>query len=340
MMLVGQLMMVFQFEKQISRILYRNFAWLAELLANRTSPSSPITNFDAMIHSFSEKELVRYQPELLITYGGHIVSKRVKEYLRKYPPKEHWHVSADGEVCDLFGSLTTLIEMSPFEFLETIATLLNEKKVDYPTLWESRSKRVDTPLLDYSSLGVVGQFMDKIPHESVIHLANSSVVRYAQLFTLPEQVEVCCNRGTNGIEGSLSTAIGYAMASPKLNFVLIGDLSFFYDMNAIWTSNFGSNLRILLLNNSGGEIFKTLPMGLSTNSERFVHANHKAVAKGWVEECGFKYLSVKSQEELNVALVQFVDPDINQIKPIFMEVFTDSDIDVKSLKTYFESIKN
>ena len=340
MMLAGQLMMVYLFDKRINRSLYQNFVWLSEHLANRTSPAQPIRNFDAIISSFNEKECVRYQPELLITYGGHIVSKEAKNYLRKYPPKEHWHVTPNGEIADTFGCLTTVIEMSPFEFLETIAPLLDNRKVDFPALWEGKSKRIPTPPLDYSSVGVVGQFFKDMPQESVLHLANSSVVRYAQLFTLPEEVEVLCNRGTNGIEGSLSTAVGYAMVSSKLNFVLIGDLSFFYDMNALWGANYGSNIRVLLLNNSGGEIFKLLPMGLSQESERFVLATHQTKAKAWVTDCGFDYLPVTSQAELDEALPKFVDPEINQTRPLFMEVFTDSEVDIEKLKGYFKSIKS
>lgn len=105
----------------------------------------------------------------------------------------------------------------------------------------------------------MGALIKSLPEASVLHLANSSVVRYAQLYAVSPTVEVCCNRGTSGIEGSLSTAVGYAAASDRLNFVAIGDLSFFYDMNALWNANIGPNLRILLLNNGGGEIFHTLP---------------------------------------------------------------------------------
>ena len=115
------------------------------------------------------------------------------------------------------------------------------------------------PDLAYSEISVIGKLIQALPEPCALHLANSSTVRYAQLFTVPPQVEICCNRGVNGIEGSLSTAIGYAAASSKLNFIIIGDLSFFYDMNALWNQNYGANIRILLLNNEGGEIFHTLP---------------------------------------------------------------------------------
>lgn len=105
--------------------------------------------------------------------------------------------------------------------------------------------------IPYSEMSAIGKVINHLPTSCSLHLANSSTVRYAQLFPLPNDVEVLSNRGTNGIEGSLSTAIGYATASDKLNFIFIGDLSFFYDMNALWNANYGSNVRILLLNNEG-----------------------------------------------------------------------------------------
>ena len=108
-------------------------------------------------------------------------------------------------------------------------------------------------------MSAIGALIKALPESCALHLANSSVIRYAQLYSLPSTIEVCCNRGTSGIEGSLSTAIGYAAGSDKLNFIAIGDLSFFYDMNALWNINVRPNLRILLLNNGGGEIFHTLP---------------------------------------------------------------------------------
>ncbi|EGJ71617.1 2-succinyl-5-enolpyruvyl-6-hydroxy-3-cyclohexene -1-carboxylatesynthase [Bacteroides coprosuis DSM 18011] len=340
MMIAGQQMMIYMFEKRTGKALQRNFVWLSEYLSNKTTPGQSITNFDALLYTLEEKELPRYQPELIITYGGHVVSKRLKNFLRKYPPKEHWHVSADGEVVDLFGSLTTIIEISPFEFLDRIAPYLLDVKPDYTQLWESKSKTIKEPELTYSSCGVIGQLMKTMSTPSVLHLANSSAVRYAQLFKLLPDVDLCCNRGTNGIEGSLSTAIGYSLASDKLNYVVIGDLSFFYDMNAIWSANYGSNLRILLLNNGGGEIFKALRMNLTGKSEKYVRATHATKAEGWAKERGFEYLSAQNQEELDQVLSAFNDPNINQTKPMFLEVFTDTDKDVADYISYYHSLKN
>ena len=339
MIIVGQMNLIYLFEKKYSKLLYKHFAWLTEHISNQTIPGIPVKNFDVALYAMDEDTQEKMVPELLITYGGHVVSKRLKNFLRKNPPKEHWHVSADGEVIDLYGSLTTVIEMDPFEFLEKIAPLLDNRVPEYPRVWENYCKTIPEPEFGYSEMSAIGALIKALPEQCALHLANSSVIRYAQLFTVASSVEVCCNRGTSGIEGSLSTAVGYAAASDKLNFVVIGDLSFFYDMNALWNSNFGCNLRILLLNNGGGEIFQALPgLKMEDKTHRFVTATHKTSAKGWAEERGFSYLPVHNDGELTDAMAVFTQSAPHN-QPMLMEVFTDAAEDVRLLKEYYHQLK-
>ena len=314
---------------------------MAEHLCNQTTPTQPIKNFDVAISAMEEERQQQMTPDLLITYGGHIVSKQLKKYLRNHPPKEHWHIAPDGKVADLYGSLTTVIEMDPFEFLEKIAFMLDNKPTVYPMMWNNWCKTFPAPTLPYSQISITGDLIQSLPTPCALHLANSSTVRYAQLFPLSPEVEVCCNRGVNGIEGSLSTALGYATTSDKINFLIIGDLSFFYDMNALWCTHFHNNLRILLLNNEGGEIFHTLP-GMDKaggNSRKFITAEHQTSAKGWAEERGFLYNKVNNAEEWQEALTTFVSPE-EQAKPIFLEVMTDKGEDTRLLREYYKSLKN
>ena len=339
MMVVGQMNLIYLFERKICKLLYKHFAWLTEHTGNQTVPGIPVKNFDAIIYSLPEEEQAKLVPDLLITYGGHVVSKRLKQLLRKHPPKEHWHVAADGQVADTFCSLTTVIEMDPFEFLEKIAYLLENKPCEYPKRWEQLSKQMAEPDFAFSEMAAIGKVLKALPTDAVLHLANSSTVRYAQLFQIPDSVEVCCNRGTSGIEGSLSTALGYAWASDKLNFVLIGDLSFFYDMNALWCNHLRGNLRIMLLNNGGGEIFQSLPgLKMEARTHRFVTALHQTKAEGWAQERGFDYTAVHTMEELDAALLDFMQAD-QQGNPKFMEVFTDKAEDVRLLKEYYHGLR-
>lgn len=341
MMIAGQMSLIYLFEKKICKLLYKHFTWLSEHIGNRIVPGLPIKNFDTILYMASEEEKEKLAPEIVITYGGHVVSKRLKTFLRTHPPKEHWHVTPSGEVADLFGCLTTVIEMDPFEFLEKIAYLLENKPVEYPKAWEYKSRNVPEPEFPYSEMAAIGALIHALPAEAALHLGNSSTVRYAQLYTLPETVEVCCNRGTSGIEGSLSTAIGYACSSQKMNFIVVGDLSFFYDMNALWNGHIRNNIRILLLNNGGGEIFQALPgFKMSERTHRYVTATHQTSAEGWAKERGFVYLSVRDEKELTSAMQVFTQTDRENEHPMLMEVFTDKTEDVRLLKAYYHDLKS
>lgn len=336
MIVVGQMSLIYLFEKRYVKLLYKHFAWLTEHIGNQTVPGIPVKNFDAALSFMPEERAEQMAPELLITYGGHVISKRLKKFLRQHPPKEHWHVSPDGEVVDLYGALTCVIEMDPFEFLEKIAGWLDNRTPEYPRVWENYCKTIPEPEFGYSGMSVVGGLIKSLPESCALHLANSSAVRYAQLYPIPSAVEVCGNRGTNGIEGSLSTAIGYAACSDKLNFVVIGDLSFFYDMNALWNGHIGANLRILLLNNGGGGIFHTLPgLEMSGTSHKFITAVHKTSAKGWAEERGFLYLRAENEEQLTEAVQILTRPEPME-KPVLVEVFTNKNKDARILKDYFK----
>ena len=339
MVIVGQMNLIYLFDKKYTKMLYKHFAWFTENISNRTIPGLPIKNIEPLLCSMDFDELEKMRPELLITYGGHIISKRLKKFLRRHPPVEHWHISADGEVVDLYGSLTTVIEMDPFEFLEKIAPMMENRAPEYPRIWENKSKAIPKAEFPYSEMSAIGKVINHLPETCSLHLANSSVVRYAQFFDIPTGVEILSNRGTNGIEGSLSTAIGYATASEKLNFIFIGDLSFFYDMNALWNNNYGSNIRILLLNNSGGEIFHALPgLELHENARRFVTATHVSSGRAWAEDRGFEYLSAHRAEELDTAVTKLTDPNITD-RPMLLEVFTEKDSDVEMLKNYYRNLK-
>lgn len=339
MVVVGQMNLIYLFDKKYTKMLYKHFAWFTENISNQTIPGMPIRNIEPLLCSMDFEAQQKMRPELLITYGGHIISKRLKKFLRRHPPVEHWHVAADGQVADLFGSLTTVIEMDPFEFLEKIAPMMDNRTPEYPRTWENLSKNIPQAVFPYSEMSAIGKIIHHLPSSCSLHLANSSTVRYAQLFPLPKDVEVLSNRGTNGIEGSLSTALGYATASDKLNFIFIGDLSFFYDMNALWNANYGSNVRILLLNNAGGEIFHALPgLEMQDNSRRFITAIHRTSARAWAEDRGFRYLSAHNEDELNQAAEIFTQTSITS-QPMLMEVFTEKDKDIEHLKTYYHNLK-
>ena len=317
--------------------LREQFLCIGESLSN--SPVS-ICSLDALLASLSEADRRALQPDLLITLGGHIVSNKMKQYLRTYPPRETWHLSPDPSVVDLFCSLTEQI-IAPVEpFLETMAqSLAGCASSTYARHWRERIDRLPSPTPRYSSLAVVGSLLSHLPEEPcVLHLANSSSVRYAELFRKPRQLLTLCTRGTSGIEGSLSTALGFArQRAEERHFIVIGDLSFFYDLNALGLPEVGSNVRVLLLNNQRGSIFQSLPtLEMDRLAQRYITAEHQLRAQGWAESCGWEYLSVHEASELEETIAYFVGP---AERPRLLEAFVSSEDEIAELQTYFKQLQ-
>ncbi|MBR1787797.1 MAG: 2-succinyl-5-enolpyruvyl-6-hydroxy-3-cyclohexene-1-carboxylic-acid synthase [Bacteroidaceae bacterium] len=256
-------------------------------------------NLDALIANIPGDASEDFRPHLLITIGGHIVSKRFKQFLRNHPPQHHVHISPRGEVTDTFQCLTDIVTCTGEDFC--LATQLQvpqpqaEEARAYTQMWEQlaedvRMKEGKKPLTEEES--AVRLLLSRLPKHAVLHLANSSAVRLAEKFPVREEVLVQCNRGVNGIEGSLSTAVGYATAQPdRQHFAVIGDLSFFYDQNALWNTRLPQNLHILLLNNGGGKIFETLPIPDEPRSRDFICGHHHASAEAACRQYGLRYLN-------------------------------------------------
>ena len=318
--------------------LQEQFLCIGESLSN--SPVS-ICSLDALLASLSEADRRTLQPDLLITLGGHIVSNKMKQYLRSYPPRETWHLSPDPSVVDLFCSLTEQIIAPVGPFLETLAQgLAGHASSPYALQWRERIDRLPSPTPRYSSLALVGSLLSHLPEEPcVLHLANSSSVRYAELFRKPRRLLTLCNRGTSGIEGSLSTALGFArQRAEERHFIVIGDLSFFYDLNALGLPEVGSNVRVLLLNNQRGSIFQGLPtLEMDCLSQRYITAEHQLRAQGWAESCGWEYLSVREASKLEETMAYFVGP---AERPRLLEAFVSSEDEIAELQTYFKQLQS
>ena len=305
----------------------KQFAVVGEHIAN--APFADCCRPDTLLGGTPGAD---WSPDLLITCGGDVISKRLKKLLRAHPPKAHWHISADGEVVDSFCALTRVLEGDADEFWDLLDAFAEEGDEDYRDRWKSAP--VPLPLADDERSGMrwVGELMDSLPEGSVLHLGNSSAVRYAQLFPLSAGVhKVLCNRGVNGIEGSVSTAAGYALAEPeRLHFLIIGDLSIFYDLNGLLQAQQCPNLRILLLNNQEGGIFSTLP-GMSTSPA--IRAPHGESIMGWCG-CNFETRQVLVPSHWPEALETLLSPEP---KPVLVEAFTFSDEDAAILKEFYQN---
>ena len=193
--------------------------------------------------------------------------------------------------------------------------------------------------IPYSDLKVFNTLFDFIPDQSVIHLGNSSVVRYAQLFDPIRGMVYQGNRGTSGIDGSTSTAVGAAYANKEQCHVLItGDLSFFYDSNALWNKHLTENLRIILINNSGGDIFKIIDGPSQTECvDQYFHATHEYSAEHLCKAFGIHYKKANDIDSIESQMIDFYEIKDDK-KPVLLEIFTPTEVNSKILKDYFKAL--
>ena len=302
--------------------LSRHFVIVAEHLSNVCDGSIVLRNVDGLlgdINHLPAHQQETLSPQLVVTMGGHIVSKQLKRFLRCHRPEEHWHVSADGRVADLFMCQTQAIESGINAILQKLADVLDAEHQssatqDYLARWHAlahASYEAETASEHGLAERSVEVLLSSLPHGAVLHLANSSAVRYAQRFALDASVTVCCNRGINGIEGSMSSAVGYAASNPlRPNFLVIGDLSFFYDQNALWNTCLPQNLHVLLLNSGGGRIFDTLPVPRDERTRSFVCATHTTRAQQACMQYGLKYLTAHDELALRAQIDELVKSDV------------------------------
>ena len=300
-----------------------------------------ISNIDTIITPFTESDFEDFCPEILITFGGMIVSKRVKAFLRKYQPKEHWHVDS-LRAYDTFGVLTKHFEVNPNTFFGKFLPLTKEVKSDYfakaAQLKAFRKEKQQRYLskIPFSDFLVFDTVIKSLPQYSQLQISNSSAIRYAQLIETNPSIEVFCNRGTSGIDGSTSTAIGAAVASKKPTVFITGDVSFLYDSNALWNAYIPGNFKIILINNGGGGIFRILP-GHEENAvfNTFFETSHQLTAEHLAKMYGLNYFTATDEKSLESGLNQLY---AENIKAGILEIFTPTTENDTILKQFFKEL--
>lgn len=303
---------------------------LAEHLTN-LSGEHLVHATDVVVAAISPEEKSKFQPEILLTFGQQVVSKRLKLFVRANQPLEHWHISVSGEHTDTYNSLSRVISSDAFSFLNVFVPEIKNTESNYREIWkvkEQKALQLQEKFLNDASfcdLTACKTITEMIPENSVVHLGNSSSVRMMQMFDPAQGCEYYGNRGTSGIDGSLSTAAGFALSSEKINTIVLGELSFFYDSNALLNQLFPQNLRIIVLNNGGGNIFRLIggPRQSPALNEHFV-AQHNLKAEGLAKAFGINYLKAENQGELLTALNTIFAPDFSE--PVILEVLTDGEI--------------
>ncbi|MDG1777491.1 MAG: 2-succinyl-5-enolpyruvyl-6-hydroxy-3-cyclohexene-1-carboxylic-acid synthase [Crocinitomicaceae bacterium] len=302
---------------------------------------------DRTLNAIEDSEVEAYKPEVLISIGGAIVSKRIKQFLRSSDLKSHWRIGFDFPEMNTYSTLSKSVQCFPKTFLSAV---MNEcgfvNNSTFGNRWKQKDYLVQNELpafyanVAYSDLAVFELVLDYLPEDSLLHMGNSSVVRYCQLFDPIKSVSYFANRGTSGIDGSLSTACGAAIiAKNNYNVMITGDVSFFYDSNALWSNYLNENLRIILINNGGGGIFKIIDGPSSTKQlDTYFVTKQEANAEKLCEAFGVEYLKASGIDELEGQMAQFYDASDSGC-PKLMEVFTPSEVNDGVLKQFFQKLK-
>ncbi len=300
-----------------------------------------ISSIDQLIFPLDANEYEALRPEILLTFGGMVVSKKVKEFLRKFPPKLHWHVDAH-RAQDTYHCLNRHFAISPQLFFSQFFFLTKNRTSTYQGSWleikKERKIHHDDFLyrVEYSDILVFKTILKSMPSSSNVQLSNSSIIRYTQLFDIDPSFKIFCNRGTSGIDGSTSTAIGAAFTQKEQTILITGDISFFYDSNALWNNYLPANFRILLINNGGGGIFRFIPGPKASDALDYFETRHELNASHLCEMYGFGYESARNIEELEEQLQTFYQ---DEARPKLMEIFTPTERNDLCLKAYFNALK-
>ncbi|MBU2940493.1 2-succinyl-5-enolpyruvyl-6-hydroxy-3-cyclohexene-1-carboxylate synthase [Lacinutrix sp. C3R15] len=301
------------------------------------------SSIDKIIAPLDTEEFKALQPDILLTFGGLIVSKKIKAFLRTYKPKQHWHIGTE-KANDTFFCLEHHIKIAPNQFFtQFLQEVKHLTKSDYQKYW-SHIKKVRKKKhaaffenLEFSDLKAFQFILKSIPDNSILQLSNSSTIRYAQLFNINKTLEVFCNRGTSGIDGSTSTAVGCAVANTKQTVFITGDLSFFYDSNALWNNYIPNDFRIIVINNQGGGIFRILPGDKnSENFDTYFETKHQLSVKHLCDMYGFEYVKASNIDTLKDTLQSFY---LASDSPKILEVFTPRTINDTILLRYFKALK-
>lgn len=302
-----------------------------------------IDSLIAPLEQNGESAFEEIQPDLLITLGGMVVSKKVKNFLRKFPPKQHWHINSK-KAYNTYYVLSDHVKLDPQEFFDYLFSKPNTPiessfnsavhSIYSRNLLKGLAYLKTIPFSDLLAFKII---FNSIPKKLHLQLANSSTIRYAQLFDLPKNVSVYCNRGTSGIDGSTSTAVGAAYKTELQTLLITGDLSFFYDCNALWNTYWKSNFRVIIINNQGGGIFRILPGKKDTPLyDKYYETVHNRNAKDLSKSFGLGYSSVYSGWRLKLKLKSFFKPSD---RPQILEIFTPRKINDKVLLNYFKAMQ-
>jgi len=303
-----------------------------------------ITCIDRAIEGVNTTNENDLKPDLLITFGGAVVSKRIKTLLRTWRPLQHWNVDVGQRHYDTYQSLTHDIAVSPEIFFAQIMNGAQPTESIYAEAWRMVDERMrglhhrlvsEAPFCD---LTVFNTLNDRIPGDSDVHVANSTPARYVQLFDRVRGLRWYSNRGTSGIDGCTSTAAGAAFATQKFTTLITGDIAFCYDSNAFWNNHLGPLLKVIVVDNGGGNIFRYID-GPDKDAELlpWFEAPHTRSIEKLVKSFDLPYFHANDQVSLEAGLDHLY---AQHERPAVLHITTDALTSPKVLRDYFQHLRS
>lgn len=331
-----------ELQMQLSQLVKNHSAVILTEVTSNLDNEKFFSHIDRYIFNFKEEDFKTYAPDLLITVGQNVVSKKVKKFLREAKPKHHWHIDEYWQP-DTYFALDRKIETKPEVFFGKLLNNISLEPSSYFNLWDVLRDKMDVrhqeslPKIGYSDFYLFNILSQTIPAEYNIHISNSSAIRYAQLFDF-NKYKTYCNRGTSGIDGCTSTAMGFAIMTDEPTLLITGDISFFYDINGLWNPYIPPYTRIVIFNNGEGNIFRIIPGPSDTNAvDELIATQHHRTAELLAKNFGFDYIKAEDEMSLDRVMEAFFK---SGPKPKILEVMTKDEHNEDKLKAYFENLKS
>jgi 2-succinyl-5-enolpyruvyl-6-hydroxy-3-cyclohexene-1-carboxylate synthase len=327
-------------KKVLEGLIEKGWVMLNESSSNLQG-ENVISCIDRSLGAIPAEAEMEFQPELIISFAGPLVSKKIKQRFRKNPPKAHWHIDAHQAHIDMFQCQTRALRYEPIALLKALEKVTIKGDGKFSEAWMNLKKKSAQSHRDFvaqcpwSDMKAYSEIFEHLKRDSKVQMANSTAVRYVQLYE-HTGIEFYGNRGVSGIDGCSSTAVGMAHETDSPVVLLTGDMAFRYDVNAFWTKEIPSGLKCIVVNNGGGGIFRIIPGPKeSGHLEDLFEAAMENSAKSVAEMSGMPYLSAKDQTELETVLNTLFSDNQSMI----LEVFTPREENEKVLAQYFEFLK-
>jgi len=344
----GQEMMSAE-RKQLANALdiFPQITLVHDVISNGYDVEGAVLSHDLFLAALDERQKEALRPEVLITTGKSLISKNLKHFLREFPPREHWHVDTREHTPDPFGTLAGTVQCKPEVFFKALAGQMKPKTSACRHRWQELDIQTRAGLdayaraAEWSEWKALYHALQRVPVKGVLHLANSMAVRYVNFFAHTLQgrsLEVQANRGTSGIDGSNGTAVGFSLLDARMQTLITGDLAFLYDPNAFWHAYPMANLRIIVLNNGGGGIFRMIdgPARLP-ELETWFETRHERKAKEIAGLYGWKYIAASDEEALDAGLQDLYLPGEG---PALLEIFSNPSVNKSVFQVFKKRLRD